>query len=262
MRRYMISSLLVLSAISILSSCSIKEDRSPCPCWLDIFFSSFPKEGVVLAGYTSDRVFHEIVAEGDFVDFVEYTVPRVMLGVSAYRTNPSITPNGKMVLIQKGNQADSLYAHLSYVDCRGEFAIDTVCLHKQFATVYLSFENSEGESVDTYDVIVKGKVNGMDLTTLRPIEGEYEFCPQIEGNNLYIFRLPRQKDDTLAIELYRKDNGEYVDTIDAGSLIARSGFDWNASDLQDIVICVDFAKVEIEVNVHEWDSEEIYDVTI
>lgn len=256
-----LSTIAVLGTV-ILSSCSIKEDRSPCPCWLDIFFNGFPHEGVVIAGYSSDKVLHDMVSEDEFTDFVEYSVPRTLLSVSAFRVNPAISLDGKMVKIKKGDQADSLYAHQSYVDCRGECAVDTVTLHKQFATVYLTFENSEGESVNSYDVVVRGNVSGIDITTLQPAEGEFEFKPKGNADGLYVFRLPRQKDSSIAIDLYRTDNGEFIDTIDAGTLIERSGYDWRARDLQDIVINVDFAKMGIDVSVRSWDSEEIYEVTI
>lgn len=255
---------MLLSFVLALSlcSCSIKEDRSPCPCWLQVFFDRFPDSGVVLTGYTTENIFGESVGKDDFEDFVELTVPRTLLSVSSYRRTPGITHSGRKITISRGCQADSLYAHQAYVDCSGENAVDTVSFHKQFATVYLTFENSEGETLAKYDVLVKGGVNGMDLATLEPIEGEFEFKPEEREDNFFVFRIPRQNDDSLSLELYDKSDGEFVDAIGAGLLIRNSGFDWRAKDLKDIVINVDFAKMNLEVSVREWDAQEIYDITI
>lgn len=245
----------------LLSSCSIKEDRSPCPCWLDVFFDVFPAEGVSISAYDSHELFdHKINVEPES-GFEEYEVPRTFVSLCAYRRLSGVNASSGKVIISKGNQSDSLYSHLSRVNCTGEFAEDTVKLHKQFATVYLTFENAEGAS-DAYLPKIKGKVCGLDLTSLDPINGDFEYMPDEPDNLIYQFRLPRQKDSSIQMELYKKSDGSFADTIELGRLIENSGYDWTAVDLKDIVVTVDFAKVEMEISVREWASEDIYDITI
>lgn len=253
--------IILMTAGVLLCSCSVKEDRTPCPCWLDVFFDAFPKEGVSLAGYGSQRIFSDELDEKPYTGYREYEVQRTFISVSAYRMLEGIDGRSGSALIEKGNQADSLYAHLSSVNCTGEFAVDTVRLHKQFATVYLTFENTEGITV-SYTPVITGNVCGMDLKTLRPLEGEFEYEPSEAGPLFYTFRIPRQKDSSLQMELYDSNDGSFIDTVDLGRLIVNSGYDWNARDLKDIVVTVDFAKVEMEIHVSEWGSEDIYDVTI
>lgn len=250
----------LLTAGIILCSCSVKEDRSPCPCWLQVTYLDSPDIERSLSGFSSEKLFSTEVKSREV--FVEVTVPRTFVTVSSYRKMPGISLCGNSILIEKGRQADSLYAHCASVDCRGEDAVDTVRHHKQFSTVYLTFENTQEELMGRYGIRVKGDVCGMDITSLCPVDGEFEFVPGEISEGTYRFRVPRQKDDSIVFELISREDGEVVDTIAAGILIKDMGFDWKARDLNDIVMTIDFSKVTLEVSVREWDSHEIYDVTI
>ena len=252
-----------LAAVVLMAgSCSIKEDRSECPCWLKVFIDPFPASGAVISAWNGSPVFLDMVEEGDWTDFYEATVPRGFLGVTCFRHIPSLDFRDGVILIGCGHEADSLYAHHATVDCTGETAIDRASLHKQFSTVYMSFKDTGDGEDFPYDVKIRGGVDGMDMSTLEPHPGEFLFAPQEVAPLRWQFRVPRQKDSSLMLDLYRKGDGGLADSLPLGLYIAESGFDWEAESLEDIVITVDFAKADLEVTVSEWNADTVYDITI
>lgn len=261
MHRNTIRYLLLAGLLILLQSCSLKEERSDCPCWLDVFFGNFPEEGLVLSAWQGEKLFKDDVTRDDFTDFYEKEVKRGLVSLSAYRNSGALSVSGDIISIQKGSQADSLYAYSSYVECFGEFAADTVHLYKQFATVFLQLKNS-ADNVYPYWVRIIGNVSGTQVRDLSPVGGEFLFDPTLSETQGCTFRLPRQKDDSLILEFHNISDGSLADSINLGAQIASAGFDWGARSLNDIIIEIDFAKVGMEITVREWESEDIYDITI
>lgn len=244
------------------SSCSIKEDRTPCPCWLDIFLPDSNTSTVGISLWQGDQqLLTEDVEYTRFVPFLEKEVKRGFNRLSAFERKGNLKMNGTCVKIETGHQCDSLYAYSDIVDCTGEFAIDTIVFHKQFATLSLQIVNAE-EITYPYTLSVRGNVNGTDLTTLSPINGKFLYEPSLDENCTGTCRLPRQKDSSLALDMCKIEGGSLVDTIPLGDLIEKTGYDWNLADLDDITIIIDFAKAEIVVSVNEWQSEYTYEIEI
>ena len=252
-----------MAAVMMMAcACSIKEDRSPCPCWLKVFIEPFPENGAVVSAFSTSLVFSDHIDAKDIDGYYETTVPRAILGVTCVGDAPSVDRAKGLALIPKGQQSDSLYAHHAAVDCTGEEAEDHAKLNKQFATVYMTFENGGGSAKCPYDVIVRGKVDGMTLNPFEPHEGAFEFSPEELEPMFFQYRLPRQKDASLALDLKNRADGSIADTLPLGELIRESGYDWEKDSLEDIVITVDLGKIDIEVKVSEWKADKIYEVTI
>jgi len=103
MRRAVILGML---GLVVLASCSVKEDRGDCPCWLTVR-ASYPNERVS-AWYGSQPIFEN--QDGQQVD---RQVPRGIVDVVASR--------GKFIA-QEGHQMDELFASLTQVDTQCEEA--------------------------------------------------------------------------------------------------------------------------------------------
>ena len=250
----------MLAAVMMMAgSCSIKEDRTVCPCWLKVILEPFPESGAVISAYGDRPLFSKMVMEEDYEGCYEAQVPRSFIGVTCFMHKEALSQKDGAVLIGKGEQADSLYAHHAVVDCTGEDAIDRATLHKQFATVYMTLGQ---EKVLPYDVVIRGDVDGMDMYAFRPHEGAFEYRAKESAPAFFQFRIPRQKDASLTLELYRREDGVLADTLPLGQYIIDSGFDWEAESLEDIEIVVDFSKMEAQIRVSEWDADKVYDVTI
>ena len=253
---------MILAVALMAGSCSVKEERAECPCWLRVFIEPFPHGGAAVSAYTTAQVLHDKVDAGDYPGCWEASVPRAFIGVSCHNRPASMTMEGSLVTIPKGNQCDSLYAHHAVVDCTGEEAEDHARLCKQFATVYMSFEDAGDGKGCPYDVRIRGDVDGMDMESFKPHEGAFEYAPAELQPLFYRFRVPRQRNDSLTLELYDRKEGRHLDSLPLGEYIRKSGFDWEAQSLDDIVITVNFSKIEIEIKVSGWDADKVYEVTI
>ena len=239
MRRWMLIGLL---GLGVLASCSVKEDRSDCPCWLTVEAEST----ATLAGwYGNQRLF-----DGHKGGFADRIVPRGDIAI--------ISSKGEFT-VAEGLQMDELFAELQHVDTDGEKAFAKVQLKKQFATVTLEFKDAVDGRTD-YDIIAKGNIQGADSQTLEPKEGPFKCFPVAAPERGYQFRVPRQKDNSLTAELWSE--GALVDTIPVGELIEKAHFDWRRESLGDIHIMADLPAKTFTITVMEWEGPVIFEVTI
>lgn len=256
---------IVLAVVS-LSSCSVKEDRWPCPCYL-IFK---PGEGIDLnepGGFTA-AVYTEAAKELS-VDLTWRQIRDDDYTVGVSKGEKYVTTligqnkdyiSGQSLLIVKGNQQDSIYANALPVSCTGEVAEVPVEKYKQFSTVFLQLE--DGGMEFPYFVKVKSNIDGINLMTLEPTLGEFYFEPQpVNGiKSRFEFRLPRQLEkyaDELVLEIWvraanRQEQDRLVDKLPLGKMILDSHHDWTKQSLDDIFIGIDYAQAVTQININDW----------
>ena len=245
-----------LMLLLILSSCSVKEDRDVCPCWLQIDLStcSHYTDLVSLKGWTGERaVFGVHIPGEDFTQVHEEEVPRGMVSYCAHSLPGSYGLSGMTVVVPEGEQSPRLYAYRADVPAYGETASDRVSLHKQYAAVAVKMENA----ADGLEVTVRGRWNGLDLVTLSPVGGAFSFAPERTEDGVWYFRLMRQGDDSLVMDI----TGGYGRTVpyDLGGTIRAAGYDWGSEDLDDIFLGVDYVTGEVSVSVVPWEEGLVYD---
>ena len=231
-----------IAGLVALCSCSVKEDRSDCPCWITVM----AKESTSLsAWYGSQRILDN--HSGGLVD---HTVPRGIVDIVASEGN---------FTVPEGQQMSELFAQLQHLDTDGEFASTGIELKKQFATVSLDFKD-EADGRTGYDILIEGNYIGADNRTLAPIEGIFRCVPDEAKERGYTFRVPRQKDDSLrAVLTY---NGNEVDSIPIGVLIRKAGFDWTRESLGDVSILADLPAHTFTITIMEWEGPVTFDITI
>lgn len=225
-----------------LVSCSVKEERGDCPCYLTVD----AERTVSVDGWFGARSLFNV--NGGFVD---RQVPRGIVDIVASHGRFSVP---------EGQQMDSLFARRIPVDTDGESAYARVTLCKNFATIELDFKDEDDGRTD-YDLLATGTISGVDVRSLNPVEGSFSFVPEpnTDGRG-YAFRVPRQKDETLKL-LLSKD-GNIVETIDLGHLVAKTGFDWKAESLGDIAILCDLPAHTFTITVKEWEGPVTFNITI
>ena len=252
--------LTVLAAIA--TSCSIKEDRGPCPCWLDVVVSGCAgiTNTLTLSAWGADALFCEDIDIRDHPDCFERTVPKGMLSVCAHLSGGNTSLEDGALLLQYGIPCDSIFTHHAAVDCTGEFARDSVILRKQFATVYLTIVNlAEGE-LYPYDLSVRSAFDGIGITDGVPHPGGWS-CPLVAlSDRSYAFRVPRQGDGSLVLDLYL--DGDLVDTYPIGTHILKAGYSWDEEDLRDIRIGMDYGQSEPRIIIEPWEEGPVYDEII
>ena len=142
-----------------LVSCSVKEDRGDCPCWLTVEADNT----VSVNGWFSTRSLFKV--NGGFID---KKVPRGLVDVVA---------NIGSFSAPEGQQMDSLFARRIPVDTDGESAFARVTLCKNFATIELDFKD-EDDGRTVYDLLATGTVSGADARTLEPVKGPFSCVPE------------------------------------------------------------------------------------
>ena len=215
-----------------LSSCSIKEDRDGCPCWMMV---EMPGQ----AGHDGEKVGNDgrspvgagddgcVVlrlrgnSDEDAVDYeyqvteavrvdvgaLEYEVPRGSVGVSAVAFGNEIPGragydgeragyDGDEIRVTVGEQMDSLYGFFKMYHTRCESVLCDVELHKEFCTV--SFTLGKDGYSSPYDIEVWGNVAGVSAWDLMPVQGEFRYAPILK-NGVYQVRVPRQVDNSLEL---------------------------------------------------------------
>ena len=113
--------------LAVLVSCSVKEDRTDCPCWLTVR-ASYPNE-VVSAWFGSYTLFEGLVGEQ-----IDRQVPRGTVDLVASKGKFTVAP---------GQQMDELFATALQVDTQCEEAEAIPFLNKQFARIYLEFKEAD-----------------------------------------------------------------------------------------------------------------------
>lgn len=276
-----------MAGMLLLSSCSVKEDRSGCPCWMTVEMPDMVghdggqvdnDDCVVLrlrGNSDEDEVDYSYqVTESVRVDaeVLEYEVPRGSVGVSVIEMpdrvgyDGIVGHDGDEVRIPVGEQMDSLYGYFRMFYTRCESVLCDVELHKEFCTV--SFTLGDEGYVSPYDLEVWGNVAGVSAWDLMPLEGDFRFAPSPE-DGVYRVRVPRQLDASLELVMLEMPDqaghdGEraVVDRLPLGEYIARSGYDWAAEDLADVHIALDMEKQQVMITVSDWDGVVVMDIVI
>lgn len=254
-------------ALLSFSSCSVKEDRRPCPCYLEVRTPLHEGDCIFSVFGYSDRnlVYRQLIKDGEQVN--EIALPKNVYKASSLWGAKESNVTDDLVLIPLGSECDSLYSFTSSasIDALGEQAEVELAPHKQFATLSLEFETEE---VYPFEITIRGHVDGYSLYDFTPHQGEFKVKPVATDplNSKYELRLPRQVDNSLIIEMRDRPSGGSTSTfttkaegeeepfiVALGEMIARTDYDWTAEDLQDIAIKVDYLKKQITINVSDWE---------
>ena len=284
-----------MAGMLLLSSCSVKEDRSGCPCWMTVDLSDVAESRWKSPEVQSCTEYQEItkslesrqhIAESvlmrlrgnsdeDAVEYeyqmteavradagtLEYEVPRGAVGVSAVALGREIPGqagyDGDEIRIPVGEQMDSLYGFFKIYHTRCESVLCDVDLHKEFCTV--SFTLGKDGYTSPYDIEVWGNVAGVSVWDLMPVQGDFRYAP-VHKNGVYQVRVPRQEDNSL--EMVMLDDDDIVDSLPLGEYIARSGYDWTAEDLADVNVALDLEMQQVMITVSGWDGVVVMDIVI
>ena len=229
--------------LSFLAACSIKEDRTACPCSLVLEISGLPVSPVLL----------EVKGEGCSITqsvhadtVLVLSVPKGKLTVSAVG-GALAQPDGA-VLIPLGEEAPPLWLFHADVPADVERVQLPVVLQKQYCTLELRFTGPPGYG-PPFEVEVEGAADGW-LQDGRPSEGSFvrRLSPGADGTAA--LRLPRQKDDSLLMHIVFSDR--IVRSFALGSYMAAAGYDWSASGLDDLTLKVDISLTSVSLSSGLW----------
>lgn len=242
---------------AVLSSCSVKEDRDPCPCLLDIFLEDcgeLTERLAVSAWGDEGRIFLDRIDTDQYPEAYQKKVPKGYMNVCAYGGVRAMSLKGNSIVIPDGQPCDPVWAYRgAELDATGETAEDHVVLHKQYAVVHVRLDSLDMLAGDTVLRAV-GTANGFDIATLEPVKGPYHSFAAPEGDLMHQVSVPRQHDDSLELEVYL--DGVLSRKVRIGEMIANAGYSWTKEDLDDIYITLGlYTSRKAVVSVDGWNTE-------
>lgn len=288
-----------MAGMLLLSSCSVKEDRSGCPCWMTVDLSKVAEsrwksperqskteyqdvtKSLESRQHIAESVVLRLRGNSDEVDYsyqvteavkpdvgaLEYEVPRGSVGVSAVALGNEIPGQAGYDGIA-GYDGDEIRIPV------GEQMDSLYGFFRRFYTkcesvlcdvelhkefCTVSFTLGDDGYISPYDLEIWGNVAGVSAWDLMPLEGDFRFAPSPE-DGVYRVRVPRQFDASL--ELVMLEDSEIVDRLPLGEYITRSGYDWAAEDLADVHIALDMEKQQVMITVSGWDGVVVMDIVI
>ena len=237
----------LLLPLLLVPSCSIKEDRTACPCSLTVELTDLPVRPVVLRvtgeGYTMTEVVHADTA-------LVLLVPKGEMAVSA--VGGALAEGDGSVRIQEGEDAPPLYLFYADVSTAAEQVVLPISLHKQYCTLELLFKGPPGYG-PPFEVAVEGFYGGWEPDG-SPAPGPFSrrLLPGSDGRAT--LRLPRQGDDSLLMHIVFSD--QVVRTFALGSYMAAAGYDWTDQDLEDLTLQVDISLTSVTISSDMWTRTE------
>ncbi len=232
-----------LLCVLLTVSCSVKEDRTDCPCSLFVELESLPPSAKAQLSFSSEGFYDSRTALQDTSLMVQ--VPKTDVLVLAI-SGASPGDDGR-VRIPLGFECPPLHLFAGEVDARGERAELTARLHKHYCLLELEFSGPPGWG-EPYWTEIRGEVNGIEMDG-SPSEGEFS-CRLDSG---FSCRLPRQSPDRLLwLDIAMPDR--VVRTFNLARFMLDAGYDWTAPDLEDMTLHIDLSVSEISFRTDNWST--------
>lgn len=256
MKKIVVSALMAL----IAAGCSIKEDRSSCPCTLVIDFTGLD---IAAYPYSTVRAFSsEALIVEDSVTADRYTaeysvsVPRTGTWLNLSYGDEGCFRPGKGFVVDRGEEFPGLYMQTELLDTEQESVTLKADLHKAYCSITVRMKSSDP---GRYSLTVAGNVIGYayDGSVSR---GAFSYTPELDGDGVCSVRVPRQTDASLMLII--KEDDEFLREFALGEYIVESGYDWSAQDLEDVEIEIDYANTDVSFKINDWETVISFDVII
>jgi len=258
---------LALFPVMLCQSCSLKEDRTVCPCILNIDWSSVWSDERISDSHHPDSVFLLIggkmgsfVRMSDYPEGQEVSITRSQTTVDCYLGlhQERLRNNSSRLVIPFGEDGDRLFSCHRYVepDINTEEINLTPVLSNEYTKVILEFDPEES-SVSPEDNIleVKGGTCGLDLRTGKAIKGDFLHELESYKDRSWCFNMPRQSGKDISIDIFSRAGQKLLFSIDLAGELDAAGYDFSAESLAPLVIIkVSSRNVPVEVRIIDWDE--------
>lgn len=249
--------LIAASAISL--SCSIREDRGPCPGYLEIGLDSCIglTGGVQLFGWNDRGTLFDkrsgISAEGGNSE--SFAIPKGEASYCAWfgLKNRKDDLHGLKYTIPLGKDSDPVYAFSKTgLLMDGEYLRDDAEPHRHHCILAVHVSGLSPERLPDLVVRIGSSTSGICLEDMSPVRGSFQVTghPGEDGN--LQFTLLRQGFGDLSADIY--DGGRLVGTYDLSSILDSLGYDWDAEDLSDITLNFSVSSSEVSLVIGPWED--------
>lgn len=244
--------------------CSVKEDRSGCPCRLTIGLDEASDGEVILSAHNGSFFSSTTVSARDWPFGFRMDVPVGLVTVTGIQGLKDNRMNDRNVIIDTGTDADRIFLYCNIIECYGEQAYDRARFHKNWTNLQILVGGYEDDW--EFSHTVTGNVCGFSISDMTPLEGEFR-CTAVKGDQdspAYSLDLPRQTmpAEGLKLHIIRRSDNAAAMIYDLSEILDGYGFDWNKKNLDDIRISIDYSDFSIGVTILDWEDGDETQITI
>ena len=285
-----------------LSSCSIKEDRDGCPCWMTVNLSDVAEsrwkspevqsniehQDVTKSPESRSNVAENVLlrlrgnSDEDAVDYeyqvteavradvgaLEYEVPRGSVGVSAVAFSNEIP--GRVGYDGKSAGYDGDEIRIPVGEQMDSLYGFFKMYHTRCESVLCDVELHKEFCTVSFTLGEDGYTSPYDIEVWGNVAGvsAWDLMPVL-GKFRYapmqkngVYQVRVPRQEDNSLELVMVEDSEIVDRLPLGEYIARSGYDWAAEDLADVSVALDLEMQQVMITVSGWDGVVVMDIVI
>ncbi len=253
----------VAAIAMVLSGCTILEDRDSCPSRLILDLTEVKE----CEGLDGSLALHVSMADTlVFDEFKLRNIPdthavalhtRGTALVAAFTPGDAVSEDG--LTIREGLDCPALWTDFRAVDVDKNEVVARMGLHKNHCRLTMKFVKGGGSEDSPFSLTVTGKVDGYHPDGT-PSEGPFRFTMKPDSKGEYHLNLPRQTDNSLMLEI--SSGGDTVRSFAIGEYLAESGYDWDALDLEDASMEIDYSLTTVTLRIEEWTKTLSFEVVI
>lgn len=262
---HLLSALLVAAPLVIVS-CTVKENRQLCPCYTSVDVGEFIESGHKNALVTVMSDSKSISEEINLLEYKDkpYVIPLPKganklslisgMNYTHIREDSLVTPYGL--------SSDALWVYNEKFICKDDSYNISAVPYKNFCKMTIIVVGLvPGENYD-FSFRLRAKCNALDIYDSEALEGDFcGFAIQSNTDGLFTICLPRQKSNSILLEICRSisdEEYETVHTINLNSKLTSVGYDWSKADLMDVHITVDYTSLDVSLEMINWDKDNNY----
>lgn len=247
---------LLCLGVLLAAGCSVREDRTECPCLLILSFEPGAWDGYgweeIGWSVRSDSFFcRGCVPADDVPEEYVVEVPREPVTMTVAAGDEGLFDPEVGLRIPEGEPCPPFYGLAVPVDGALPEVRVPVLLHKRYASLDVRLHDL-GQAGLRWTL--KGCVCGYG-PGLEPVRGPFSVALAPDAEGRCRVAIPAQEDGTLTLCAYRY--GELDRIFAIGQYILESGYDWDAPDLEDIVLEIDYVDSAARIKINQW-SKTLY----
>lgn len=258
MRKMLSEAVMWLVCMALSFSCTVKENRNLCPCQLELDFSDVDTvvmKSVDMCMVASDGfLLSEVIGHEQWGSGRIYRIPRTEMSLNVYYGGQDAVDDMGRLSISPGDECPPVFVHTSVFDADCEYRYEKVAMWKNYCQITINVAEPENFG---YGLVVRGNVSGYDVDG-RPREGEFLVRKSIDKEGVCKVLVPRQLDGSLMLDVDGDDGT--VKRFALGEYVLEAGYDWNAKELKDVTVGLDYSLTSLSLSVQGWDEENFFDV--
>lgn len=252
MRHFCYMVLLLLAALS----CSVKEIREDCPCYLGLTVTS-QSDTIFQNGKAWCGIFNGdgSPSEGSILTEMDVRDTTVFYGIDPRRTVSAVVSNREIVagkvVVPLGSEMTRLFAFRQDFVCTPEFVDGVIdSQDKQYCTLDIHLTEAAMPFAPQLVIRIDAPYNGTSFPSMEAHFGEFQCRAVFDVDGRVSIRIPRQGGEGARL-IVRKANA-FTATYDLYADMAMSGYDWNGASMEDFSFPVGLNSITGTIEILDW----------